>query len=195
MSAAPGAPRRQIESATVGRELEVDRNHVRWSDRAVTFWETAFIGIFGFLFGGLYTRSRERARLDEEALAGLRKVRVDAVVDVLKAVGRQYRATISMFTAAEEYEREKSDAAGQKMLDLAAQRLAATRETNDVAFTNIVLVPPAVRLAITRHLGALAEAESPQAAQTAVEGIAHALEEYLPPISRYQPFWAIRRRS
>lgn len=173
--------------------LWADPDHVFWMRVVIALAPGLWVllaGITGFLF----YRWRERARLREQIMADLRKVRLDAIAAVLKAWVAHYKDFYEARHLRSILAMAQDPADQVKLRDLVAAAEAREKQSltvfTDLVMEKAMLLPKSITAAYMRYMKAPAHTRQRQRALNEVEAAFQAL---LPPLpERWRPIWKFR---
>ncbi len=175
--------------------LWADPDHVFWMRLVLALAPGVWVPLAGFA-GFLLFRWRERARLQEQTMAELRKVRLEAIADVLKAwtahfaasyEARHLRGILNIAQDPQDQAKLKAMIAGVE-----AREKKSLTEFTDLVMARAMLLPKSVTAAYMRYMKAPAHTRQRERALNEVEAAFQALLPKLP--ERWRPIWKLRYR-
>lgn len=175
--------------------LWADPDHVFWMRVVIALAPGLWVllaGVAGFLF----YRWRERARLQEQTMADLRKLRLDAIAAVLTTWVAHYKDLYEARHLRSILAMAQDPADQVKLRDLVAAAEAREKQSltvfTDLVMEKAMLLPKSVTAAYMRYMKAPAHTRQRERALNEVEA---AFQAFLPKLpERRRPFWKLRYR-
>jgi hypothetical protein len=155
------------------------------------FWQQAIVSAMQGLgvgaaaaVGWVLVRRSERIKWDEQQAADVRKLQLDALLQVLTAIGRFHNTAARRASAVNAHEADPT--VGR------AEWLKECAEAHGSSFTNAVDTLASVHFLLGTELGGiirtallrLGRAKEPAAAEAALDGLEKTLERWIPPLKR-----------
>lgn len=149
-----------------------------WQQCVVSAMQGIGLGVAG-LVGWLLFRHQERVKWDEEHAAQLRTLQADALLEILRALGRYHMKQVRSFQVAR---RRPADSAAQASAK--AQAFEAFSEALDVAAAKMFLITGELGQVVQDGMADLGSASSPEDASEVVQRLERELAAWLPPLPR-----------